>query len=68
LGGVRCELKSGDTFDLQYRHNHARFRVVWIATPDGSHEKHLGAEIVELHKDIWELEVPEEPDEYEEKD
>jgi hypothetical protein len=42
--------------------------VLWTATPEGSREKHLGAECVEPEKDIWGVEFPEKVDEYEEKD
>jgi hypothetical protein len=68
LAGFRCELKPEDMIELQYRHKRARFRVLWTATPDGSREKHLGAECVEPEKDIWGVEFPQKMDEYEEKD
>jgi len=31
LAGFRCELKARDSFELQYRHWRARFRVVRVA-------------------------------------
>jgi hypothetical protein len=68
LAGFRCDLKAGDVIELQYRHKRARFRVVWIAIPEGLRERHLGAECVEPEKDIWGVELSEKPDEYEEKD
>jgi hypothetical protein len=68
LAGFRCDLKAGDVIELQYRHTRARFRVVWIATPEGLREQHLGAECVEPEKDMWGVEIPDRIDEYEEKD
>ena len=53
LGGFRGELKVEQTFEIQYRHQKARFGVVWIASRDGSAEKQIGAECQEPEKRIW---------------
>jgi hypothetical protein len=68
LGGVHCDLKSDDAFELQYHHKRARFRVVWVTVLEGSQEKHIGAESMESQKDVWNVEIPQKADEYEEKD
>ena len=68
LGGYRGEIKVGDEFAIQYRHTQARFRVTWIAAPDESSDKQIGAECLEPGKNLWGERFPEHPDEYEEKD
>ena len=30
LAGVECKLRSGDPITIQYRAQHARFRVIWV--------------------------------------
>jgi hypothetical protein len=68
LGGYRGEIKVGDEFAIQYRHTQAQFRVTWIAAPDESSEKQIGAECLEPGKHLWGERFPEQPDEYEEKE
>jgi hypothetical protein len=67
LGGYRGEIKVGDEFVIQYRRAQARFRVTWIAAPDESSEKQIGAACLQPGKHIWGERFPEQPDVYEEK-
>lgn len=67
LGGYRGEIKVGDEFVIQYRHAHARFRVIWIAALDEASEKQVGAECLEPGKHLWGERFPEQADEYDEK-
>ena len=67
LGGYRGEIGVGDEFVIQYRQAQARFQVTWIAAPDESSEKQIGAECLEPGKQLWGQRFPEESDEYEEK-
>jgi hypothetical protein len=68
LAGFRGELKVGDAIEIQHQHKRAMFRVVWIQTLGKSSEKQVGAECVEPGKDIWAVEFPQKPDEYEERE
>lgn len=67
LGGYRGEINVGDEFVIQYRHAQARFRVTWIAAPEGSSEKQIGAECLAPGKHLWGERFPDQPDVYEEK-
>jgi hypothetical protein len=67
LGGFRGEPNVGDIIEIQYRHQHAMFRIVWIRTQEDS-SKHLGAECIERDKNMWGQEFPDQLDEYEEKE
>jgi len=68
LGGYHGEINVGDEFVIQYRHAQARFRVIWIAAPDESSEKQIGAGCLEPGKHLWDERFPEQPDVYEERD
>jgi hypothetical protein len=68
FGGCRGEFKIGDKIEVLYRHKHAQARVAWITAPEGSSEKQIGVEFLELEKQVWGVEFPEQADEYEEKD
>jgi len=68
FGGCRGEFKVGDKIEVLYRHKHAQVRVAWIAAPEGSSEKQIGAEFLEPEKQVWGVEFPEQTDEYEEKE
>ena len=46
----------------------ARFRVTWIAAPDESSEKQIGAEWLEPGNKLWGERFAEQPDDYEEKE
>ena len=66
LAGFRGELNVGDAIEIQHQHKRALFRVVWIQALEKSSEKQVGAECIEPDKDIWAVEFPQKPDEYEE--
>ena len=68
LGGIREDFKVGDVIEVQHRHERAMFRVVWVKNLEKSSEKHVGAECVEPDKNIWTIDFPSEPDEYEEQE
>jgi hypothetical protein len=68
LGGFRGDLKAGDMIEIQYRRERALYRVIWIQAVEKSTEKRVGAECVELDKNIWGTEFPHHADEYEEKE
>jgi hypothetical protein len=67
LGGFRGELKVGDKIEIQYRHQRAQFRVMWMTAREGSLEKQIGAEC-EPGKQIWGIEFPQQRDDYEEQE
>ena len=67
LGGYRGQIKVGDEFVIQYRHAQVRFQVIWIAAPDESSEKQIGAECLEPGKPLWGERFPEQPDVSEER-
>lgn len=67
LAGFRGEVNVGDIIEIQYRHQKALFRVVWIHTPGNVSEKHIGAECVE-DKNIWGEKFPQHSDEYAEEE
>jgi hypothetical protein len=62
LGGFRGEANVGDIIEIQYRREHAMFRIVWIRTQEASSEKHLGAECIEPDKNIWGQKFPDQVD------
>ena len=66
LGGIREEFKVGDIIEVQYRHERAMFRVIWVKSLEKSSEKHVGAECVEPGRNIWPVDFPAQPDEFEE--
>ena len=66
LAGFRGELNIGDAIEIQHQHKRAMFRVVWVKVLEKSSEKQVGAECTEPDKDIWAVEFPQKPDEYEE--
>ena len=68
FAGFRGALNLQDIVEVQYRHQRGLFRVVWLHVPENSSEKHVGAECVELDKNIWGTAFPQETDEYEEKE
>ena len=68
LAGFRGEVNVGDIIEIQHRHEHAMFRIVWIRAQENSSERHLGAECIEPDKNIWGQEFPHRLDEYEEKE
>jgi hypothetical protein len=41
--------------------------LLGITAPEGSSEKQIGVEFLELEKQVWGVEFPEQADEYEEK-
>jgi len=64
LGGFRGDLKVGDTIEIQYHHKKAQFRVAWVKLREGSTEKQVGAESLEPDKRFWEMELSNQPDDY----
>ena len=44
------------------------FRIMWIYMRENSSEKHVGAQCLEVNKNIWGDQFPHEPDEYEQSD
>lgn len=52
FGGCRGEFKVGDKIEVLYPHKHAQVRVAWIAAPEGSSEKQIGAELLEPEKQV----------------
>jgi PilZ domain len=68
LGGCRGEMKVGDKIEIQYHHNQAQFRIAWIVAHEGSSEKQVGAECLEPGKQVWGARLPQQADEYEEKE
>ena len=68
FGGCQGEFKVGDKIEVLYRHKHAQARLAWITACEGSSEKRIGAEFLEPEKQVSGLELPEQADEYEEKD
>lgn len=67
FAGFRGELNVGEIVEIQHRHERSLFRVVWIQSPNGFSEKHVGAECV-FDANIWGDEFPHESDEYEQND
>ena len=61
FGGCRGEFKVGDKIEVLYRHKHAQARVAWITACEGSSEKRIGAEFLEVEKQVSRLEFPEQP-------
>jgi hypothetical protein len=68
LGGCRGEMKVGDKIEIQYHHTRAQFRVAWITASKGSSERQIGAECLEVGKQVWGAQFPHQADEYEEKE
>jgi hypothetical protein len=68
LAGFRGEVSVGDAIEIQHQHKRAMFRVVWIQALGKSSEKQVGAVCMEPDKDIWAVEFPQKPDEYEERE
>lgn len=68
LAGLRCDVKVGDKIEINYRHERAFFRVVWVNRLANSSELHVGAESVDRDKNIWGTEFPLRADEYEESE
>jgi hypothetical protein len=68
LAGFRADVNVGDVIEIQYRRERSMFRVVWIRALEKSSEKHLGAQCVEPETNIWDMEFPARPDEYEEQE
>jgi ribosomal 50S subunit-recycling heat shock protein len=68
LGGCRGEMKVGDKIEVQYHHKQAKFRVAWITAREGSSDKQIGAECLEPEKQVWGAPLPQQADEYEEKE
>jgi hypothetical protein len=66
VAGLKGEFNPSDIIEIQYRNERAMFRVVWVAVPADSSEKHLGAECVDSDRNIWGEDFPKHPDEYEE--
>jgi hypothetical protein len=65
LAGLKCELQVGDQIEIQYRHERASFRVVWVRQVEKAAEFQIGAECVDRDKNIWGIEFPRKTDEYE---
>jgi hypothetical protein len=42
LAGIECKLRSGDPITIQYRDQHARFRVVWVRDSRAAVQKIAG--------------------------
>ena len=68
LGGCRGEIKVGDRIEIQYHHKQAQFRVAWIIAHEGSSEKQIGAECLEPGKQVWGAPLPQQMDEYADKE
>jgi hypothetical protein len=68
LAGLKCEPNVGDQIEIQYRHERAWVRVVWVRRLENSSDVQLGAECVEQDKNIWGTAFEQRSDEYQEKD
>ncbi len=68
LAGLVGEIKADDLIEIHHRNKRAWFRVVWIKHSDKLSERLVGAVCVEQEKNIWPLDFPADPDEYEEKE
>ena len=68
LSGVAGDLKVGDVLELHYRDKRAWFRVIWIREAEKEADRHFGTVCIETDKNIWMLDFPNNPDEYEEQE
>lgn len=66
LSGIAVELKLGDVLEIHYRNNRAWFRVIWIQEAEKQTDRQIGTACIESDKNIWSLDFPNNPDEYEE--
>ena len=66
LSGISGDLTQGDVLEVHYRNERAWFRVVWIRQAEKQTNRVIGAVCIEPDKNIWTLDFPDNPDEYEE--
>lgn len=52
LGGMRAELRPGDTVSLVRGTQRAKFRVIWVQ-PVGINEFHAGIEALQANERFW---------------
>ncbi len=64
LAGFRCSLSLGDVVGIQYRHQKARFQVVWSGKLGASPECQIGVHCTEPNKELWGLQFLGSRDEY----
>jgi hypothetical protein len=65
LAGLKSELKVDDQIEIQYRHERASFRVVWVRKLQNSSDYQVGAQSIDRDKNIWGIDFPRKTDEYE---
>ena len=68
LSGLHGELNVGDVLEIQNRNKRGWFRVVWIRDATKPADRVIGTVNIEPDKNIWNIEFPNDPDEYEESD
>jgi hypothetical protein len=68
LSGITGALNVGDVLEIDYRSKRGWFRVVWIKEADKPADRQIGAMNVESEKNIWAIDFPDDPDEYEESE
>jgi hypothetical protein len=68
LSGITGDLNVGDVLEINYRNKRGWFRVVWIQEADNPTDRQIGTVNVEPDKNIWTMDFPNEPDEYEESE
>jgi hypothetical protein len=68
LSGITGDVNVGDVLEIDYRNKRGWFRVVWIREADNPTDRQLGAANIEPDKNIWKMDFPNEPDEYEESE
>lgn len=68
LAGLVGDVKVDDLLEIHHRNKRAWFRVIWVKNSDKVSQKLIGAVCVEPDKNIWQMDFPHDPDEYEETD
>ncbi len=68
LAGLVGDVKVDDLIEIHHHNKRAWFRVIWVKHSEKLSEKLVGAVSVEPDKNIWPINFPPDPDEYEEAD
>jgi len=58
LGGVRAELKAGETIGLTYKNNKGRFHVRWVGLPGTASAGQVGLQMVPSERSLWDFPLP----------
>jgi hypothetical protein len=66
ISGLLGDLTVGDVLEIHYRNKRAWFRVIWIREAEKLSDRQIGAVRVETDKNLWTMDFPDNPDEYEE--